>query len=542
MIPGHLVIVPIVLPLLAGAGLLLIDERRRTVKASVAVLTTLALVVTAMLLVRSAAASAGVWAYRVGNWDMPFGIVLVLDRLSALMVLLAAVLAVTSVVFASAEWHRRGPHFHSLFLFLLVGLNGAFLTGDLFNLFVFLEVLLAASYGLALHGTGNRRVRAGLHYIAVNVTGASLLLIGISLLYGVTGTLNMADLAVRVPALPETERGLAHAGVAVLGVALLLKAGMWPLCFWLVPTYTAASAPVGAAFAIMTKVGVYAVLRLWLPMFGGDPAALAGFGSGWLLFGGLLTLAFGMVGVLAAQTLGNLAGYSVLVSSGTLLAVVATGHGPAIGGALFYLVSSTLGLAMFFLLIELIERGREPGADLLAVTREAFGDEDDGFLDVGEAGVVIPGSIAFVGLAFVGCALLLAGLPPLSGFLAKFTILASLFGARVAAGGSGIPPVIWLLVVLLVGSGFGTLIAASRVGIRTLWAEAEREVPRVVILEAVPVSLLLLLCCGLTVGAGPVMRYMDATARSLQTPGIYIDGVLGDGDSAATTSAGQPAR
>ena len=137
--------------------------------------------------------------YLLGNWPPPFAIVLVLDRLSALMLLLTALLALPALVFAMARWDRRGQHFHSLFQFLLMGLNGAFLTGDLFNLFVFFEVLLAASYGLALHGSGALRVRAGLHYIAINLAASLLFLIGVSLIYGVTGTLNMADLAASVP-------------------------------------------------------------------------------------------------------------------------------------------------------------------------------------------------------------------------------------------------------------------------------------------------------------------------------------------------------
>lgn len=130
---------------------------------------------------------------------MPFAIVLVADRVAALMVLLTAVLAAGALTYALARWHAAGPSFHSLFQLLLMGLNGAFLTGDLFNLFVFFEVLLAASYGLALHGSGSIRVRAGLHYIAVNLVASFFFLVGVSLIYGVAGTLNIADLAQRIP-------------------------------------------------------------------------------------------------------------------------------------------------------------------------------------------------------------------------------------------------------------------------------------------------------------------------------------------------------
>src|SRR5690606_15289691 len=169
--------------------------------------------------------------YPLGNWPAPFGIVLVVDRLSALMLVLSNTLATAALIFSLAKWHQAGPRFHAIFQFLLMGLNGAFLTGDLFNLFVFFEVLLAASYALVLHGAGNERVRMGLHYIAINLTTSALFLIGVSLIYAVTGTLNMADLATRIPAVAPADRVLLESGAAILGVAFLVKAGMWPLSF-----------------------------------------------------------------------------------------------------------------------------------------------------------------------------------------------------------------------------------------------------------------------------------------------------------------------
>ncbi len=257
----HLLIAPIVLPLATGALLLLLDERRHVLKALINVGSTLLLAVIAVRLLLVAgdpAAEAAVRpVYLLGNWPAPFGIVLVLDRLSALMLGLTAMLALASLVFSLARWHRSGPHFHTLFQLLLMGLNGAFLTGDLFNLFVFFEVLLAASYGLILHSSGPFRVRAGMHYITVNLAGAALFLVGVSLIYGASGTLNMADLAVKIPLLDDKDRTLLEGGAAVLGVAFLIKAGMWPLGLWLPNAYTAAAAPVAAIFAILSKVGVY---------------------------------------------------------------------------------------------------------------------------------------------------------------------------------------------------------------------------------------------------------------------------------------------
>lgn len=529
----HLIIAPIVLPLLTGALLLLLDDRRRPVKAGLAVAVTAALLVISVLLLRRAdgqTALAHTVSYALGNWPAPFGIVLVLDRLSAMMVLLTSILGLAALVFSLARWHRAGPHFHTLFLFLLMGLNGAFLTGDLFNLFVFFEVLLAASYGLVLHGMGVVRVKAGLHYIVVNLAASSLFLLGVSLIYGVSGTLNMADLAMRVPDLGDHDRMFLEAGAAILGVAFLVKAGMWPLSFWLPTAYAAASAPAAAIFSIMTKVGVYILLRLSLLLFGAGAGDSAYFGTQVLLYGGMATIAFGLIGVLATQTMSRLAGYSVLVSSGTLLAAIGVGNTAATGGALFYLVNSTLAIAGFFLLIELVERGRDPGADVLAVTMEAFGytDEDDVNEEV-EVGERIPTILAFLGGSFIACGLLLAGLPPLSGFLAKFALLSAIMDPAGIGTGGPQYAVTWVLVALLILSGLSAMLAMTRIGIQTFWSPLETAVPGVRGVEVAAVAFLLMLCVALTVRAGPVLDFMEDTAMSLHAPSDYIDSVLSPG-------------
>lgn len=529
---NHLLIAPIVLPLLAGALLLLFDERRHTLKAMISLGSTLALLLIAGILLRvsdttTATGAARTGVYLLGNWPAPFGIVLVLDRLSALMLMLTSVLALASLIFSTARWHGSGPHFHTLFQLLLMGLNGAFLTGDLFNLFVFFEVLLAASYGLVLYGSGSLRVRAGLHYIAINLAASSLFLIGVSLIYGVTGTLNMADLAVRIAAVPPENRMLLEAGAAILGIAFLVKAGMWPLGFWLPTAYTAAVAPVAAIFAILSKVGVYIILRLSLLLFGADGGASAGFGGSWLLFGGMATIAFGAVGVLASQAMGRLAGFYVMVSSGTLLAAIGMASASVTSGALFYMVSSTLAISAFFLLIELVERAQDPAANVLAVTMEAYGDDMDEDEVEEEVGVAIPGTLAILGICFAGCALLIAGLPPFSGFIAKFALISAMFNPGGLGGAeAAISAAAWGLAALLLVSGLSGMIAMARMGIRTFWAPIEGTVPRVLVTEIAPVAFLLGLCLLITVQGGSVMRYMDATAQSLHAPTEYVRAVL----------------
>jgi len=517
----HLIIAPILIPLVAAAVLVLFDERQRTTKALISLSATLASAVVALTLFRFANAGAPFeGAYLLGNWAAPFGIVLVLDRLSALMLLLTAMLGVASLVYSLARWHSVGAHFHTMFQLLLMGVNGAFLTGDLFNLFVFFEVMLAASYGLLLHGSGALRVKSGLHYIAVNLAAALLFLVGVSLIYGSAGTLNMADLAARIPELEPDRRMLMEAGAGVLGVAFLIKAGMWPLCFWLPTAYSAASAPVAGMFAILSKLGIYVILRLTMLLFGDGPSA--GFGADVLLYGGIATLVFGTIGVLASQALGRLAGFSVLVSSGTLLMITGINDGAISSGALLYLVSSTLTIGAFFMLIELVERGQDAGAAVLAVTMEAFGDAEEDAPEERD-GVTMPGTLAILGTCFAACAILLSGLPPLSGFVAKFAILTSVMGA----GAQGVTPTadVWALIVLIIISGIAALISMTRAGIRTFWSSLEGTVPRVLVIEVVPVMFLLALTLLLTVRAGPAMEYMDTTIKSLSNPANYIETV-----------------
>jgi multicomponent K+:H+ antiporter subunit D len=491
----HLLVLPILLPLVTGAALLLVDETRRTLKALVNFASTLLLLFVTLALMRiadtaPAEGAALSWSYAVSGWPAPFAIVLVLDRLAALMLVLTSVLALASLTFSMARWHRAGPHFHTLFQFLLMGLGGAFLTGDLFNLFVFFEVVLAASYGLLLHGGGVFRVRSGMHYIAINLAASLLFLVGVSLIYGVAGTLNMADLALRLPSVATEDRALLQAGAAILGVAFLVKAGMWPLCFWLPPAYMAAAAPVAAIFAVLSKVGVYVILRLSLLIFGSAAGELTGFGGSWLLAGGLATIAFGSIGVLASQAMGRLAGFYVLVSSGTMLAAIGMESAGVTAGALYYMVSSTLAISAFFLLVELVERAQDPAANVLAVTMEAYGDDMDEEEAEEEVGVAIPATLAVLGICFACCAILLAGIPPLSGFVGKFALLTAMIGP------------------------------AGQV------APVEGVVPRVLVMDIAPVAFLILLCLALTVEGGPAMRYMNATAQSLHQPSAYISDVL----------------
>jgi len=539
---NQLIVAPILLPLLTAALMLLLGEKRRPLKARINLISSLAglgISICLLLWVQEQGQASSIGVYLPGNWQAPFGIVLVLDRLSALMLVLTGIVGVSALVFATARWDRAGASFHALFQIQLMGLYGAFLTADLFNLFVFFEVLLAASYGLILHGSGRARVKAGLHYIAINLLASSLFLVGAAMLYGVTGTLNMADLALKIPLVPEADRGLLHAGAAILATAFLAKAGIWPLNFWLVPAYSSASAPVAALFAIMTKVGPYTVLRLWTLLFSGQAGASAFFGGEWLVIGGLATLGCAALSILAAQRLERMASLSILVSAGTLLAAIGFGQAALTAAALFYLVSSTLALCALFLLAELIERSRsaneiplEDDTDALPSPLESLQPPKGINLDDEQKAVigqVIPWTMAFLGLSFIACALLIIGMPPLSGFIGKLSLISALFNPN----GLGVPvdqPLSaagWGLVALLVLSGLASLIALTRVGIQRFWTPQERPSPLLRRNECIPIVLLLGLCVLLSVRAEPLLRYTQDTAAGLKDPASYVNAVLG---------------
>lgn len=526
---AHLPILSIIIPLIAGGLMILIKEKRRGLNSFISFASVFAqLLVAINLLMYTSGFLEVEWTnniavYLLGNWQAPIGIVLVADQLAALMLCLTAILGLTSLTFSTALWNRVGIHFYPLFQFILMGLNGAFLTGDLFNLFVFFEVFLAASYGLLLHGSGERRVGASMLYITINMVGASLLLIGISMIYSITGTLNFAEIAAKAGALRAEDRLLFETACSILGVAFLIKAAAWPLNFWLPNAYSAASAPVAAMFAVMTKVGIYALLRvgsLLLPS--GAPAA---FGGEWMFYIGIATLIFGALGVLAEKQIGRLAGYSVILSSGVLLSALGMPGVSMTGPTLYYLISSVLASSALFLLVELISRIDSYESAVLSVSMEAFGlDEDDDTDYSGQViGLSIPGAFAFLGVAYIIAALVMIGLPPLSGFIGKIGLLSNALELNNYEI-SGIHT--WLLLGFVIFSGLAALISYMRAGILQFWVPEKVSAPKLSFREAAPIILLLSGCILMSIFANSFMGLMNNIAISLDEPFRYINAVM----------------
>ncbi|HBC00472.1 monovalent cation/H+ antiporter subunit D [Stutzerimonas chloritidismutans] len=490
---NHALILPLLLPLFMGALLLFAHRANKSTKRLLSLAATWTLVPIAIWLVLLAD-DGQLRIYALGSWQPPFGIILMLDRLSALMLLVTAVLAGFAALYACRGDDERGPNFHALYQFQLLGINGAFLTGDLFNLFVFFEILLISSYALLLHGHGQRRVRSGMHYVVLNLLGSSLFLIGVSMLYGLLGTLNMVDMAARVSAADPADAPLLAAAGYLLLVVFALKGAILPLYFWLPRAYASATAPVAALFAIMTKVGLYAIIRVFTLVFGSEAGELSGMVDLWLWPLALLTLGAAVIGALAARSLQVLLAYLVVVSVGTLLAGIALGSEAGLAAALYYLVHSTLVAGGLFLLADLIARQRgDLGTDLISAPalRQPL----------------LLGTLFFMG------AISVAGLPPFSGFLGKVMLLRAIeLGADAIA----------LWAVVLVG-GLGMLISLSRAGSLVFWRPSAEAVgqPADAIRVLATVGLLLGSVM-LVVAAGPLQAFVQATAAQLLDVAPYL--------------------
>ena len=499
---SHWIIAPIVLPALLAPFIVLAARYHIGIQRALSLAGVVALVVIATALALQAS-DGTITLYRLSDWAAPFGIVLVADALSTLMVLLTSVLALFVLLYAiGSGWDNRGRHFHALFQFQLMGIIGAFLTGDLFNLFVFFEVLLIASYGLMIHAGGNARMRAGVQYVLFNLIGSTLFLFALGAIYAETGTLNMADLAQRVALIgPEETVGIRVAAVLLL-LVFAIKAALVPLHFWLPSSYAEAPAPVAAIFAIMTKVGAYAIIRVYTLIFPPELAATQGLHDLWLLPAALVSVAIGMMGVLAAKKLDRLVAFSVIGSMGMVMVTLSLFTPEGIAAALYYIIHSTLAGAALFLIADLVRTGR-------------------GSLDL-TAQPPMAGAALTAGFFFVG-AIAMAGLPPLSGFLGKLLVLNASFSA---------PQAVWIWGVVLVSS-LVSILGFARAGSILFWkaesmtlegADPSRSVPRP--LSYVAVGGLIGLLAAHTVFAGQMHGYTSKIAGQLFDPAPYMLKVL----------------
>lgn len=490
-----------------GAGALK-DDWRQPWRRGISLISAIAGLITAIVYL-SYASTGQITVYQLSEWSAPFGIVLVLDRLSAFMLALTYALAVPVLWYASDNWDTRGRYFHAMVHFLLMGICGAFLTGDLFNLFVFFEILLMASYVLLLHGQGKPRFQLGVHYVIINLLASALFLIGLGMIYGSVGSLNMADVSRLIPTLEADQHKLAVAGSLLLFVVFGIKAAMLPVGFWLPKTYAVASTPVAAIFTIMTKVGIYSILRVNGTVF--DDALSQEILKSWLLPIGLITSLYGVIAAIGADRLRRFVGFMVLSSIGTLLTAIAMSNTQAWSGALYYLVHSTLIGAAFYLFCGWITSQRGDFKDHLKVAPR---------IKQEKAAM----------LTYFLIAMMMAGLPPFSGFLGKIFILQ----ATVEANYQG-----WIISVVLVVSLL-SIIALTRVGFILFWRASPPEEdpihPAYILYRALPErapprndQVIYLLLAGLiayVVFAAPIQHYTLSTAQQIQDHALYQHSIL----------------
>ncbi len=480
----HLTTLPFVLPLLAGALLMTLADRPMA-RRVVAVMVTLVGLAVAIALMGEAA--RGAIDYQVGNWPWPFGITLHLDRTSAMMLLLSAVIGTVALIPGVGYDDARNRYALALGQFQLAGINGSFLAGDLFNLFVCFEVLLISSYALMVHGHV-RAPRAGLTYTVVNLVGSSLFLLGIALLYGATGSLNLVHLAQHLQTMAPDVAAMGYTGMWLVALVFALKSAMLPVGLWLPGAYAVTGPMAITLFALLSKVGVYALLRIFGPWFTSDIPELTALADA-LRLGALVTIGVGALLALGSRTLRQLAGALVLISAATAVLALAVGGPDALSAALFYMVHSTLAAAGFFLLAACITRVRGAALD---------------HLDVAPA-ITARGPVV---LLFLGLAVVVTGMPPLSGFLGKVSVLQVLAPA---------PGAVWGIGVLLTGSLLG-LLAVVRAGnaifLRAPFAPATAPAGPGALVTGLAAALMLALSVAMTLAAGPLHAWTDRAATA----------------------------
>ena len=453
--------------------------------------------------------SGQIIVYNLSEWAAPFGIVLVLDQLSALMLVLTYSLALPLLWFSSKKWDERGRYFHTMVHFLLMGLCGAFLTGDLFNLFVFFEVLLLASYVLLLHGQGKARFQLGIHYVTINLLASALFLIGLGMIYGSVGSLNMTDVARLIPLLDADAHKIAVAGGLLLFVVFGIKAAMLPVGFWLPKTYAVATTPVAALFTIMTKVGIYAILRVNGTVF--DDAISREILQYILLPIGLITSVYGVIGAMGAERLRRFIGFMILSSVGTILIAISLFNTLAWAAALYYLVHSTIIAAAFYILSGWITSQRGEFKDHFKIAPQMKQHK-------------------VVALTYFTIALMMAGLPPFSGFLGKVFILQA----------TAHSPYQLLIIVTVLVVSLLSIIAFTRVGFVIFWRATKPEdnpnEAAYAAYQALPeqapkrndktIYLLLVGLMAYMVFAGPIQKYTYQTAEQIQNNVLYEQTLL----------------
>lgn len=490
----NLLLLPIIIPFFFAMMLLFFKER--VVIQRVVTLIGLASTLVASCWLIATVKAQGVQTVTLGSWPAPFGITMVSDMFSALLVTTSSIVTFFVVLysFKSIGMEREKFFYYPAILFMLTGINGAFTTGDIFNMFVFFEVLLIASYLLIVLGGEKRQLRESIKYILVNVISSALFVITVAYLYSIVGTLNMADISVKIA---EINQPAILSVIAILFLIVFgIKGAIFPLYFWLPGSYAAPPIPVLALFgALLTKVGVYAITRTYTLFFIHD----VDFTHQFLIVLSLLTIVAGCVGALAYFDVKQIIIYNIIIAVGVILFGVAQMNTAAMEGAVYYLIHDMLIKAALFVLIGI----------LIYIT---------GTSNLRAMGGLIK-THPSLGWLYLIAAFGLAGIPPLSGFLGKLLIVKGAFEAGNAFGS-----------IVILASSLIVLLSVMRIFIYAFWGSPTQPLPvtsqgsyRAMMIPAI---LLVLITVAYGVGAQWLMPYMTDAANVLSDPSIYIDAVL----------------
>ncbi|KHE71779.1 Na+/H+ antiporter subunit D [Halobacillus sp. BBL2006] len=491
---SNLVVLPIILPLLAGILAAFIPKKRTLVRASSQAFAVIHLLLVGWIFLQ--VKGQGSLVLETGDWAAPYGIILVGDMLSMTLVLTTNIVAVACVFFApkSLSDQQESFYFYTFFFMLIAGVSGAFLTGDLFNLFVFFEVLLMASYGLIVLGNGKAQLRESLKYVLINLFSSMLFVTTISFLYSVVGTVNMAQIAERVQEVEQ--RGVLTTIAIMFFFVFATKAAVFPLYYWLPRPYISPNPVVSALFgALLTKVGIYSILRTFTLIFNQDVELTH---TLFIYLAGL-TMLFGVIGALSTNNVKLVIAYNIIPAVGFMLMGIGLFSVESISGTIYYLVHDMIIKGVLFLLI---------GAIVYVA----------GTSDLRKMGGLIH-HYPLLGWLFFVASLVLAGIPPFSGFIGKLLLL---------RGSLAQEEIIIVIVALL--SSLLILFSMIRIFIRGFWGEkTELSYPerrqrgnRM----AWPVAGLLTLSILLGVGAEWFYPSIQSIADYLMNPEIYIDSVL----------------
>ena len=486
---------PLVLPLAAVGLLLCLRRAGEGTRHAVNIVTCAAMTAAAGVLL-ALVSEHGVLVLRAGNWPAPYGITLAADLLSAVMVLVTGIIGLAVAIYsAGAGTAKFRGYFTPLYLALLLGVNGSFLTGDLFNLYVWFEVMLMASFVLVALPGGRPQLEAAVKYLTLNFIASAFFLVGLGVLYGMAGTLNMADLAVKIGTLENKD--LVGSSAVLFLIAFGVKAGIFPFYFWLPSSYHVTPTPVAAVFAgLLTKVGVYACIRVFTLVYAGHQEMIASI----LLPLGVLTMVTGVFGAASQFFIPRILSFHIISQIGYMIAGLAFFTKGAMAAVIFYIVHHILVKTNLFLIGGII--GRRQGSQGLAKNGGLYR------------------RAPHLAVLFLIPALSLGGIPPLSGFFAKFALVRE-----------GIALGHWLVVTAALAVGILTLYSMVKIWNEAFWKSppAGDSTPDKKVPAAMTAAVVALAACTVLLGVlpGPFFDFAGRAAAQLMDPAGDIEAVLG---------------